>query len=160
MTENNQTPTLFHALKLDNGISISFYDLSKKLAGDRWLIKLKCEALIGVEDEFFESQSISDPDFYSFLKQECRKGLNYIIVKERVFIDEQDIEIVRNDMLQQLEANAIHYMASEHFPRKFFEKKSNELKKQYYINKEMEKLRVSSEDDDDEPADFSACFRD
>ncbi len=157
MSENEKTKLLLHARKLENGIHVSIYDMSKKLAGDRWLVKVKCEATFDLREDFLEN--IHDVELKSYVKQHYQQGLTHTIFKERIFIDEADKKDVRELMLCQLDENALAYMAGESFPQKFFDMKMDALKKDLAIKKEMDKVAITP-DEDDEPADFSACFKD
>lgn len=157
MNKNNESGTILESIMLANGIQMTCYDLSRKIAADRWLVKVKCEAVLQVPDELFDA--IDDADMASAMKQDCANTVIHTRYRERNFIDEKDKDGVRQELFNQLSENAQTYMGGELFSRKLFEKKVAEFKLQYQIQKERERLAVTDEEDEG-PADFSACFRD
>jgi len=143
---------------LANGIQVTFYDLSKEIAGDRWLVKVKCESVLKVQDELFDA--IDDAELASAMKQDCANTVIHTFYRERNFIDEKEKDGVLQELFNHLSENARTYMGGELFSRKLFEKKVDEFKLKYLVQKERERLAATDDEDDDEPADFSACFRD
>lgn len=157
MNKNNESGTILESIMLANGIQMTFYDLSRKIAADRWLVKVKCEAVLQVPDELFDA--IDDAGLASAMKQDCANTVIHTRYRERNFIDEKDKDGVRQGLFKQLSENARAYMGGELFSRKLFEKKVAEFKLKYLVQKERERLAVIDEEDEG-PADFSACFRD
>jgi len=142
---------------LANGIQVTFYDLSRRIAADRWQVKVKCQAVLKVQEEQFDS--IEDAELASAMKQDCSHAVIHTILRERNFIDESDKDGILQELFNQLSENVRTYMAGELFARKLFEKKVDEFKLKYLVQKQMEQ-QVAVDDEDDGPADFSACFRD
>lgn len=144
-------------MNLANGIHVSFYNLSRKIAADRWLIKVKCDALLPLRDDF--ADSVEDTEFRIFVKDRCKNGLVFTVVKERTFIDESEKDDLLSEMLAQLEKNSLQYVGSELFPEKFLERKMEDFKNEFRVRQEMAKVK-KNEEEDEEPVDFSACFKD
>ena len=140
-------------------MTVSFRDESKKMAADRWLIKLKCEASLPLTESYFDHLSLDDTDFLIFLRERLGSNLSYVISKERTFVDEKNKDKIYGDMLTELQENTVSYIGSSLFPQKLFESHFEKLKKEYAVKKEMDMLEEDAEDDDG-PADFSACFQD
>ncbi|MBU4264123.1 MAG: hypothetical protein KKC76_19905 [Proteobacteria bacterium] len=157
MNKNNESGKIPESIMLANSIKVTFYDLSKKIAADRWLIKVKCEVALPVQDEQFDA--IADAELASAMKQDCANTVIHNLFRERNFIDEKDKDGVLQELFNQLDENVRTYMGRELFPRKLFEKKVEEFRLKYQMQKEMERS-ATTDDEDDGPADFSACFRD
>ena len=140
--------------KLSNEVIVTVQDESKKLAADRWLIKLRCVSTIAWSDwmdEIIEAKA----DINSEIRKDL-EPIRYEIVRERNFVDERDKSKIVADMQSALLENIEKYMESATFAQNCFKKKLEEWR-------EKEKLapvtNYAKMDEDDGPADFSACFR-
>ncbi len=157
--KDSSKPELIDQKILPNGMTLSFRDVSKKMAGDRWLVKLKCEATLPLIESYFSRISLDDPDFLIFLRERLAGNLSYVVIKERTFVDENDKDNIYQDMLTELQESTVSYIGSSLFPQKLFESHFEKLKKEYDVKKEMDMLKEDAENDEG-PADFSACFQD
>lgn len=157
MNKNNESDRILESIVLENGLQVTFYDFSKKVAADRWLVKVECEAVYKVNDDFFSV--IDDAEMASAMKRDCAESIRHLLSRERNFVEENDLEAVRQDLFDHLYENARRYMSGELFVQKLFEKKVEEFRSKYLVQKELERM-THDEDDDEGPADFSACFRD
>ena len=93
---------------LANGIQVTFYDLSRRIAADRWLVKIKCESVLKVQEEQFDA--IDDSDLASAMKQDCSSTVIHTIFRERNFIDESEKDGILQELFSQLSENARTYM--------------------------------------------------
>jgi hypothetical protein len=157
MNKNKESGKILESNMLANGLQVTFYDLSKKIAADRWQVKVKCESVLKVQDELYDA--IDDAELASAMKQDCANTVIHTFYRERNFIDEKEKDGVLQELFNQLSENVRTYMGGELFSRKLFEKKVDEFKLKYMVQKERDRLAATDEEDD-EPADFSACFRD
>ncbi len=157
--EHSRNTTLIDQKKLPNGMTVSFRDVSKKMAADRWLVKLKCEAAIPLTESYFDRLSLDDPDFLIFLRERLGNNLSYVVTKERIFVDGKEKDKIYKEMLEDFLESTVSYIGSPLFPQKLFESHFEKLKKEYDVKKQMDMLEEDDEDDDG-PADFSACFQD
>lgn len=159
MTQNTQQPVLLSSQSFNNGVKVSFYNISKNMTGDRWIVKVKCDAIYPLTDNDWVVLQEEDADLVAGMKEKYSQGLVLSIVKERIFVDEGEVNEVLGQLLEQFEENVINYMSSDIFPQKLFKQKLEEWRKEYQVKKEMGLLE-ESEEEVDEPADFSACFAD
>jgi len=157
MNKNNESGKILESTMLANGIQVTFYDLSRRIAADRWLVKIKCESVLKVQEEQFDA--IDDSDLASAMKQDCSSTVIHTIFRERNFIDESEKDGILQELFSQLSENARTYMGGELFARKLFAKKIDEFKLKYLMQKEIER-QAATDEEDDGPADFSACFKD
>lgn len=160
MNKNMESEKILAAAVLPNGITVTFYDLSRKVAADRWLVKVKCEADFEVGEQLFAS--LNDAKLAVALQEDGANRMRHQLFRERNFIDAREKDAVLHDLFTKLHENAITYMGSELFLRRLFEKKVEAFTLENRIQEEIRRQAAlaEGEDDDDGPADFSACFKD
>lgn len=159
MTQNIQQAVLLSSEQYENGVTVSFYNISKKMAADRWLVRIRCEAVYTVPESEWAVLQEEDAGLVAGMKEKYSQGLEHTIVKERTFVDEAEMDEVLQLILAQLEENVCTYIGSDIFPQKLLDQKLEEWRQEYKVRKEMGMLE-EPDDEDDGPADFSACFAD
>ncbi len=142
---------------LPNNAHFALYDLSKPIAGDRWVVRVCCVVRVSLSQDLCDTFD-EDLQLLSEMKKSCNDTLTLEILKERNFVDSNVKDDVINELIEQIEGNVFDYMGSESFPQKLFLVRFKEFKKQYHIAQNMVLNTIN--DEEDEPADFSACFRD
>jgi len=157
--ENSSKNELVEEKQLPNGMRLSFFNESKIMTADRWIVKLCCRALLPLTDEDFASLPQDDPDFLQYLRKKFAGNLSFSTVRERVFVDDAEQEEVFAELLEIFNGDTLAYLASPSFPQKLMADEVARLSQEYQVKKEMDML-ADDEDDDDGPADFSACFAD
>ena len=107
-------PVMFETIDLPNGLRVEFYDYSRKLAGDRWLVGLLVKIPIRVTRQDF--QGFGDPDelFEKFVSSNGDKIL-FQLKKERNFIDEREKDEVFSQLLDNLKKHTLSYMGHRDF---------------------------------------------
>ena len=141
--------------KLKNGLNVTFEDLSRTIAGDRWFVQLRCLAEIDLQDWMIDSLS-GDTQRKTYILEQFDGKLSYEIIKEINFVDQE----MKDDAIADLEGrflSLIEFMEREKFIIKLFEIKVSELKERF-ASIARSNIEQSCEEDS-EPADFSACFR-
>lgn len=156
--ENRIDPVLVKQRKLANGMVVSFYDLSKKIAGDRWQLRLKCEAVLPLARLHLEQLSSEEPVLQKYLRECFSENIRHCVMKNRTFVDEKDKDAMFAQLCEEVSAHTLSYVGSSAFPDKLFERQLEKFKKEYVVKREMELLAQA--DEVEEPADFSACFQD
>ena len=123
---------------LENGVKLDIYDISRKLAGDRWLVACVAKMEIPLDDIISNSPDFSDMDH-----EDIKKGLGnrffYEQKRERNFIDEKDKEKVLNEICDSFVENQLKYLSHPDFSKRFIIKKYNEYKKEKKIAAMLEK---------------------
>ena len=80
--------TLIKTVELSNGLKLDFYDISRKLAGDRWYVGMIARIDIPLTDSLLTNQQLSN---YSV--EEIRNALGEAVSfqqkRERHYIDER-----------------------------------------------------------------------
>lgn len=145
--------------KLANGFVLTVNDYSRVVAADRWLVKIRCEIEIPVREDFFAALAEQDPELLGEVRAQMGGVLVFASEQERNFIDASEKDRVRQDLVEQMLAPLHAYLANPKFPAKLFNKRYTELKNRCLAERHYRQQRVS-DDDDEGPADFSACFHD
>ncbi len=102
MTQNIQQPVLLSSEQYKNGVKVSFYNISKKMVGDRWLVKIKCEALYALSESDWSVLQDEDAELVAGMKEKYAQGLEHSIVKDRTFVDDGEMGEVLEQLLDQL----------------------------------------------------------
>ena len=141
---------------LDNRIQLSFYNCSKQLAGDRWLVVLKLVSTLPLSDQMLAELCKLEEKEYLLSKFEG--VLSFELERKRNFVDENEVGDILVELMDQAEQNLLSYLTKPNFADHLFLKRVKEFKEELLIEQNSQ---VSSKlsFDDDEPADFSACFK-
>ncbi len=102
-------------ISLANGLAVELYDLSRKVAGDRWLVKLLARIPVEVTRKAFEEFSEPDIQFQEYIKSQGSR-IYFEQVKERNFIDEKERDELFNLMQNELKTHLLGYMGHKKFP--------------------------------------------
>lgn len=143
--------------QLKNGIKVSLLDLSEKLVGDRLLVKIECRLEIPITEDIIQKARIDNEKMLKKFLKNTGPTLFLSVFKERNFIDAKDVEKIKEDIVAQTRSNMLPYFESPSYPQKAFQKEFELFKKN-----EMT-IKIDKEENDDnedqEPADFSHCFK-
>lgn len=144
---------------LSNGFILKVFDLSRHVAADRWLVKIRCEAEIPVLDNFCTSLNVDDQELAAAVHVMIGKFMTYAIERERNFIDEAAKDQVLQELIQQALDVQLNYLESPTFPEKLYKNRYMEFRGKCISDRYYAQQKPQDEDDDG-PADFSACFQD
>ncbi|MDT8334841.1 MAG: hypothetical protein RQ753_04010 [Desulfurivibrionaceae bacterium] len=146
--------------KLDNSLLVKVIDQSRRVAVDRWYVKVVCEVkLLLTDGHFAMCPADDDPERLSAIRQLLGDAIVMEIVQERNFVDEAARDKVRQDLVNRLSENISDYLASDSFPARFFAIRYRQAEKLRRMETAPPRDQFN-EVEDDGPADFSACFRD
>ncbi len=143
--------------ELPNGMTITYVDESKKLAADRWLVKLRCRIAIPLQGWMLEALAGDDPETVYCLEQLGGRLLHEMVM-ERNFIDGTEKDRLKEEMIERLEDAVLGYLSKEAFVRQLFTVKLAEVREEY-VRQGWNRPVPDAGDDTPEPDDFSACFR-
>ncbi len=141
---------------LENGMTATYLDESKKLAADRWLVKLRCRIAMPLQGWMLDEMAGDDPLAF-FCREQFAGCLAHEIVMERNFISASEREKVMTEIIEHLDDTMLAYLSKEAFVRQLFNVKIAEFTQRYAQLGWTE--RVEESGDISEPADFAACFR-
>ena len=141
----------------ENGLLITVVDQSRKIAGDRWLVKIKCKVQCSIP-------ASSSPPLEGHLefpgkeggKTEGREIYSKIFWRERNFVEAKDRLRVLEDLQKQLKETIFPYLRREAAAEKLRASgtfRLEETSSRTDIDNPFVHL-----DQDDGPADFSSLF--
>ncbi len=119
-------PKMIEEITLSNGLTVQFYDYSRRVAGDRWLVGLLVRIPIKVEKEDFSGFEDGEELYKSFLETHGDK-IAFELQKERNFIDEREKDEAFSTLLSTLKEHALSYMGHKDFARGFKKRKIEEF---------------------------------
>lgn len=121
--------TLMKTMELSNGLRLDFYDISRKLAGDRWYVAMVARIDIPLTDLLLTNQPLS-----SYSVEEIKTALGETVrfqeKRERHYIDEGDKESVLQIMMDSFVNSTLNYYAHPDFPIKYVFKEFMAFQKQ------------------------------
>jgi len=147
---------------LENNMTLTVYDQSKKMAGDRWLVKIICEAELPVDDVFFSRLPEADSDLQAEIREKMAGSVKFSATKERTFIAESERAALVELMVADILTNMVTYLNKPGFPGKLFARKYEEMRKACDTARHYRRLQDADgggDDADAGPSDFSACFK-
>jgi hypothetical protein len=116
---------LLDKIALRNGLSVSFFDHSRPMAGDRCQVQLLVDIPVKVKREYLEESPDSSAAFQALVGA-LGNSISYQTVKVRNFIDVKDSEKVLELLKEEfLRANRA-YFENPDFARRFVAKKYRE----------------------------------
>lgn len=148
-------PLLVRPLK--NGGTLTVYDTSQQLAGDRWLVNLRCDVEMPVRDEFWRQTGPVEADLGTRIREKIGPSLRYLVEQQRTFVAAADMPTVVAALLQGIEANALHYFEAPSFPARLFVRQFAQCKEQC-LAEDRDRAAQQTTAEDEGPADFSHCF--
>jgi len=118
---------LIKKIELDNGLTLEFTDVSRKVAGDRYQVALKTRVAVPVEAKWFPEDDPAQPGLTEIISK-VGPAVEFEQRKERNFVDEKEVSAVFTDIIAVAEDYGIRYLGHPDFPRKLILKKYHEEK--------------------------------
>jgi hypothetical protein len=127
--------TLIKSIKLSNGLKLDFYDISRKLSGDRWYVGLIARIDIPLIDSLLTNQHLSQ---YSVeeIRNMLGESVRFQQKRERHYIDEREKDDLLNDLMDSFIERTLNYLSLPDFPGKYILKefKTYRKRKTWYQN--------------------------
>ncbi len=143
---------------LTNDLNVKITDHSRLIAADRWYIKIVCEVSLTLGGDHFADCREDDPELFGLIRHRIGDVIRMELVQERNFVDTAVKEDIVRELLTRISENMTGYLSSESFPGRLFDMRYDEARKACLVD--LARGDDNYEAGDDEPADFSACFRD
>lgn len=124
---------LIQTIDLVNNMQLNFYDASRKMAGDRWLVSLVIRMEIPVKAALLHEGRPSTET-----PEEVEKVLGEKVLfeqkRERIFVDEKDKKTALTEMSEMFLNSVLQYLSHEAFPKQYVMRiyKKAEKKQSWY----------------------------
>ena len=116
---------LIKTMDLTNGMQLNFYDASKRLAGDRWLISLIIRMEIPV-DEVSINDGVSPMERVDEIKKALGEKVMFEQKRERIFVGESEKQTVFEELYNFFIDSVLGYLSNNAFPKRYVLKKYRE----------------------------------
>ena len=110
------TPIISHALQ--NGLTLKFIDESRKIAADRWYVRVWVTIDIPVDIKWFANGSLDDVPF-DRIANALGEKVGFRQKKERNFVSDDEKDQVVQDICERSLETGRGYMGSDSFAAKF-----------------------------------------
>lgn len=144
--------------KLANGVIVRVFDKSRRVAGDRWQVRVSFNAVITIPESLWASVSVDD-DLLAEIRATLGSSLIFTDLKERNFIAEDEKENLITEIIDSARKNIFTYLASPTFPELYFNKCFKETREKVE-RKRQAMLADKNAEEIEEPVDFSHIFKD
>ncbi|MBN1363758.1 MAG: hypothetical protein JW976_03040 [Syntrophaceae bacterium] len=104
---------LIEEIKLDNGLKLKIYDLSRSIALDTVKVELSFKTKIPLKKSFFQKNQD-----YIQVKNIMGNQLTYEHKLKRSFVPKENEDSTRNDLINTFKNNSLGYLSSVNFPKK------------------------------------------
>ena len=149
---------LMEQQEIADGILVTIHDHSKRVAADRWLVKIRCEATVPLPAACVDDLVEEDAGLKAMVLARLGDRLTFAVVKERNFIDAREKEAVLAGLVANVRENVLGYLVSPQFPARLFAGRYAELRQGCVVERHYQGLSARDEEDEG-PADFSDLFR-
>ena len=143
--------------KLANGIVVRFYDESRRVAGDRWQVTVRYDAVVSVSESFWSLVS-DKPELIAEIRATLGTEIVLTHVNERNFISVEEKAVLVAEIISQARKNIFGYLADPGFPERFFKRRFKEAREE--IERKKREVYVPDNEEIEEPVDFSHLFSD
>lgn len=118
---------LIEEIKLDNGLTLKIFDLSRSIAADTVKVEVSFQTKISLKESYF-----ADTQDYVQVKNIMGDELAYEHKLERSFVPKENEDSVRDDLINTFKNNSLDYLASAGFSQKMALSTLRDIKKNPY----------------------------
>ncbi len=119
---------LVETIALENSLALQIWDLSRPLAGDRWLVSLEARVDIPLDISYLDSLPNKDKVF-SVLRDKFGQEVSYRYVQEKHFVDAREKTRVFQGFVDNVKSSLIPYLNHPEFGKRTVLARYVELKK-------------------------------
>jgi len=140
-----------------NGVVVRFYDESRRVAGDRWQVKVRCDITVLVSEQFWSLVS-GEPELIDEIRAVLGDEIVLSKAIERNFISEEEKEVLVAEIVSRNRRNIYGYLADPGIPERIFQRRYKEVREA--IEQKKREVYVLNNENIKEPSDFSHLFLD
>ncbi len=116
-------------MKLENGLTIYFFDESKRIVGDRWQVQLSVHAPLAVKENYFLGCEDSGRAYEDFTA-EFGRTIVFKQTKTRNFIADEEMKSLLDTMKEDMLKSNVPYLSNPSFAEKYVLKRYEEWRKE------------------------------
>ncbi len=123
---------LVDTIRLENGLEVEIWDMSRVLAGDRWLVAMEARVKVPFDESALNSGRPlpgGPRTAAKVLREKFGDTIPYVYRQERHFIDQKEKERLFEEFLRLLRKNLLPYLAHPDFSKRLIVSKVMELYK-------------------------------
>jgi len=143
--------------QLANGVVVRFYDESRRVAGDRWQVTVRYDAVVSVSETFWSLVS-GEPELIEEIRAALGTEIVLTNVNERNFVSTEEKETLVTEIVSRARKNIFGYLADPKFPELYFKRCFKEACEQ--IERKKREAWGTDNREVEEPVDFSNLFSD
>lgn len=143
--------------QLPNGVVVRFFDESRRVAGDRWQVKVRYDAVVSVSEKFWGLVG-EEPESIKEIRATLGAEIVLTKVNERNFISAEEKEALVTEIVSNARKNIFGYLSDPGFPERYFKRCFKEAQEE--IERKEREMVVPDNEDVEEPVDFSHLFSD
>jgi hypothetical protein len=134
-----ETGEIIERQQLENGMELILYDCSQMIAGDRWLVDIRCEACIPVDTSYWEIMAHEESRSHLAIREMLGEKLVFSSSKKRSFVDAGEKETILKEMVQQVYDSILKYLNRPDFPQRLFKKQYRDARQKVLLQQAMRK---------------------
>ena len=116
---------LIKTMELKNGMTLNFYDASRPIAGDSWLISLIVRMEIPVVEALINDEGKS-MDSVGEIKKVLGEKVLFEQKRDRIFVGESEKQTVFEEVYNFFIDSVLGYLSNKAFPKRYVLKKYRE----------------------------------
>jgi hypothetical protein len=116
---------LIKTMDLKNGMTLNFYDASRPIVGDRWLISLIVRMEIPVVEALINDEGKS-MDGVDEIKKVLGEKVLFEQKRDRIFVEESEKQTVFEEVYNFFIDSVLSYLSNKAFPKRYVLKKYRE----------------------------------
>jgi len=129
--------------ELANGLTLEFWDESRKVVGDRWYVGVRAVVPVPLSDHQVDHVA---PGVMEFIRDAVGDHLFFQVREEKNFVAEAEVDALREEFKRVFISNSLPYLSRPDFPSRFVSGKlkdaADKLKQgKEYVDKFLDGLR-------------------
>ena len=104
-------------IELENGLELEIYDVSRKLAGDRWYVGFI--ARVEIPMTFLEGHADSPDIDIEKMKDVLGETVRFEQKRDRHYINEKEKDSLLNGLIEDFLASTLPYFSEKDFAKKY-----------------------------------------
>lgn len=114
-------------IHLENHVRLDFWDLSRTLAGDRWVVCVEARMDIPLEMKYLDALPDKEK-LYSVMEKIYGSKVPYRYKEEKHFVDKSEKDELIHQFLEIMKENLLGYLSHPDFAKKFILSRLGELR--------------------------------